>query len=177
MLNTLMDISEVETGAMKLNLRRVDVTELARGLTEFYADVAQDQGVAISLAENGAQAHCETMGDENRLRQAVGNLLDNAVKYTPAGGRVEVAVTQAAGQVVVTVRDSGIGIPPEDLPRVWERLYRGDKSRSQRGLGLGLSLVLAIAHAHGGDCQVKSAPGSGSEFTLRILALPGPPFL
>jgi heavy metal sensor kinase len=179
MLNTLMDISEVETGSMKLNLSRVDVTDLARGLTEFYAEVAEDRGVAISmaasLAANGDQPHCETMGDENRLRQAVGNLLDNAVKYTPAGGTVEVAVTQSSRDVVITVRDSGIGIPPEDLSRVWERLYRGDKSRSQRGLGLGLSLVRAIAQAHGGDCQVKSAPGSGSEFTLRIPALPGPP--
>jgi heavy metal sensor kinase len=165
MLNTLMDISEVETGAMKLNLRRVNVTELASQLTEFYAEVAEDQGLKISLA---AEGRCEAVADENRLRQAVANLLDNAVKYTPAGGRVEVAVKQAAGQVVVSVRDSGIGIAAEDLPRVWERLYRGDKSRSQRGLGLGLSLVKAIAQAHAGDCRVKSQPGTGSEFTLRI---------
>jgi signal transduction histidine kinase len=165
MLNTLMDISEVETGAMKLNLTRVDVTKLAGQLTEFYAEAAVDQGVAISLSADG---RCETIADENRLRQAVGNLLDNAVKYTPAGGRVDVAVTQAAGQVILQVRDSGIGIPPEDLPRVWERLFRGDKSRSQRGLGLGLSLVRAVARAHGGECRVLSQQGNGSEFTLRI---------
>jgi len=165
MLNTLMDISEAETGAMKLNLTRVDVTKLAGQLTEFYAEAAVDQGVAISLSSDG---RCETIADENRLRQAVGNLLDNAVKYTPAGGRVDVAVTQAAGQVILQVRDSGIGIPPEDLPRVWERLFRGDKSRSQRGLGLGLSLVRAVALAHGGECRVLSQQGNGSEFTLRI---------
>jgi len=168
MLNTLMDISEVETGAMKLNLQRVDVTELARQLTDFYAEVAEDRGLKISLS---AESHCETVADENRLRQAVANLLDNAVKYTPEGGRVEVAVKRTAGQVVVSVRDTGIGIPEEDLPRVWERLYRGDKSRSQRGLGLGLSLVRAIAQAHLGDCRVKSEPGQGSEFTLRIPVL------
>jgi signal transduction histidine kinase len=108
------------------------------------------------------------VADENRLRQAVANLLDNAVKYTPAGGRVEVGVKQAAGQVVVSVRDTGIGIEAEEVPRVWERLYRGDKSRSQRGLGLGLSLVKAIAQAHLGECRVKSEPGVGSEFVLRI---------
>ena len=68
----------------------------------------------------------------------------------------------------VSVRDSGIGIAREDLERIWERLYRGDKSRSQRGLGLGLSLVRAIAKAHGGDCTVNSEPGGGSEFILRI---------
>jgi signal transduction histidine kinase len=168
MLNTLMDISEVETGAMKLNLQRVDVTELARQLTEFYAEVAEDQGIKISLS---AENSCEAVADENRLRQAVANLLDNAVKYTPAGGQVEVAVKRTPSQVVVSVRDTGIGIPAEDLPRVWERLYRGDKSRSQRGLGLGLSLVRAIAQAHLGECRVKSEPGRGSEFTLRIPAL------
>jgi len=96
------------------------------------------------------------------------------VKYTPSGGHVEVAVKHAARRVVVSVLDSGIGIPPEDLPRVWERLYRGDKSRSQRGLGLGLSLVRAIAHAHGGDCRVQSEPGAGSVFTLWIPAIPIP---
>lgn len=165
MLNTLMDISEVETGAMKLNLRRVDVTELARQLTDFYAEAAEDRGIAISLA---AQGKCETVGDESRLRQAVGNLLDNAVKYTPEGGRVEVTVSRAAGMAVLSVKDTGIGIPAGELPQVWERLYRGDKSRSQRGLGLGLSLVRAIAQAHGGECRVTSQPGAGSEFTFRI---------
>jgi heavy metal sensor kinase len=165
MLNTLMDISEVETGAMKLNLKRVDVTELARQLTDFYAEVAEDRGLTIALS---AEGQCTIVADENRLRQAVANLLDNAVKYTPAGGRVEVGVKQAAGQVVVSVKDTGIGIPPEDLARVWERLFRGDKSRSQRGLGLGLSLVRAIAQAHAGECRVKSEPGAGSEFTLRL---------
>jgi signal transduction histidine kinase len=168
MLNTLMDISEVETGAMKLNLKRVDVTELARQLTDFYAEVAEDRGLTIRLSAKGS---CETVADENRLRQAVANLLDNAVKYTPAGGRVEVGVEQAGGRVVVRVRDTGIGIPADELTRVWERLYRGDKSRSQRGLGLGLSLVRAIAQAHAGDCRVKSDPGGGSEFTLRIPAI------
>jgi len=165
MLNTLMDISEVETGAMKLNPSRVDVAELAAQLTEFYAEVAEERGLTISMVTQG---RCETEADENRLRQAVGNLLDNAVKYTPSGGRVEVGVEGAGGRVMVRVRDTGIGISAEDAPRVWERLYRGDKSRSQRGLGLGLSLVRAIAQAHGGDCVVKSEEGKGSEFTLII---------
>ena len=94
MLNTLMDISEVETGAMKLNLRRVDLTALVSQLTEFYGEVAQDKGVAISLA--AAEGPCEAIADENRLRQALANLLDNAVKYTPTGGHVEVAVRPGA---------------------------------------------------------------------------------
>jgi heavy metal sensor kinase len=165
MLNTLMDISEVETGAMKLNRTKVDVAELARQLADFYGEVAEDNGLSISFSSQGA---CETFADENRLRQGVANLLDNAVKYTPSGGSVQVAVRALAGQVRIMVRDTGIGIAAEDLDRVWERLYRGDKSRSQRGLGLGLSLVRAIARAHGGECSVSSNPGKGSEFVLRI---------
>jgi len=90
------------------------------------------------------------------------------VKYTPAGGRVQVSVQSYHSQVRVSVRDNGTGIAPEDLDRIWDRLYRGDKSRSQRGLGLGLSLVRAIARAHGGDCLVSSAPGAGSEFVIYI---------
>ena len=179
MLNTLMDISEVETGAMKLNLTRVDVAKLARDLTEFYAEVAEERGIALALTAVKAGAGCEILADENRLRQAVANLLDNAVKYTPAGGWVKVGVTrfaegparfnrESAARVEVSVRDSGIGIAEEDIPRVWERLYRGDKSRSQRGLGLGLSLVRAIAQAHGGECRVRSMVGEGSEFTLVV---------
>jgi heavy metal sensor kinase len=165
MLNTLMDISEVETGAMKLKLARVDIARLATELTEFYAEVAEERGLSISITTGG---DCTTMADENRLRQALGNLLDNAVKYTPAGGAVQVSARPACGHVLVCVRDSGIGISPEDVSRIWERLYRGDKSRSQRGLGLGLSLVRAIAQAHGGDCEVKSEEGKGAEFTLKI---------
>jgi heavy metal sensor kinase len=165
MLNTLMDISEVETGAMKLNLRRVNIAQLARQLAEFYAEAAEEQDVIISMP---GDAPCEAVADENRLRQAVANLLDNAVKYTPAGGSVEVSVRQAGGHASIIVRDTGIGIPAEELSHIWERLYRADKSRSQRGLGLGLSLVRAIARAHGGECTVKSEPGKGSQFTLRI---------
>lgn len=165
LLNSLMDISEVETGAMKLDLRRIDLAALAAQLTEFYGEAAQEKSVAITMAP---AARCEVMADENRVRQALANLLDNAVKYTPAGGQVEVAVRAAGGQAVVSVRDSGIGIPEAELARIWERLYRSDKSRSQRGLGLGLSLVRAIAQAHGGECRVTSGPGAGSEFTLQI---------
>jgi len=168
MLNTLLDISEVETGAMKLNLKRVDAAEIVRELAEVYRDVAEEKNVslAISAPEHG----CSVTADENRLRQAVGNLIDNAVKYTDAGGEVRVEAQRAGDQVVISVRDSGIGIPHEEIPHVWERLYRGDKSRSQRGLGLGLSLVKAIVQAHAGECEVESAAGSGSTFILQLNA-------
>lgn len=168
MLNTLLDISEVETGAMKLSLKRVDVVEIVRELADVYRDVAEEKNVALVISD--AAAPCVVTADENRLRQALGNLLDNAVKYTEPGGEVRVDARRDADQVIISVRDSGIGIPSEEIPHVWERLYRGDKSRSQRGLGLGLSLVKAIVQAHAGECSVESPAGGGSTFTLQLPA-------
>jgi signal transduction histidine kinase len=108
------------------------------------------------------------------MRQVLANLVDNAVKYTPAGGRVEIAVTRNGGGAVVEVRDTGIGMSREELPRIWERLYRGDQSRSERGLGLGLSLVRAIVEAHGGQVTVESTPGQGTRFLLTLPPKPVP---
>jgi signal transduction histidine kinase len=96
------------------------------------------------------------------------NLIDNAIKYTPAGGRVDIEACRKEQEVVITVKDTGVGIPDEELDRIWDRLYRGDRSRSQRGLGLGLSLVKAIVGAHRGYVEVSSVPGAGSVFTVYL---------
>jgi signal transduction histidine kinase len=102
------------------------------------------------------------------MRQAFANLLDNALKYTPEGGTVRLSCAVEAGRVTVRVRDTGMGIPSNEQSRIWERLYRGDKSRSQRGLGLGLSLVKAIVEAHHAEVSVQSQLGQGSEFIVSI---------
>jgi signal transduction histidine kinase len=96
------------------------------------------------------------------------NLIDNAVKYTPAGGRVEVEVLREADAALLRVRDTGPGIPADELPRIFDRLFRGDTSRTERGLGLGLSLVKAIVEAHAGSVQVSSEPRRGSTFTVTL---------
>jgi signal transduction histidine kinase len=108
--------------------------------------------------------------DATRLRQAFGNLLDNALKYTPEGGSVTITASIQDGRAVVRFGDNGVGIPAAERGRIWERLYRGDKSRSQRGLGLGLSVVKAVVEAHGGAASVSSEPGQGSEFTVTLPA-------
>jgi signal transduction histidine kinase len=99
-------------------------------------------------------------------------LLDNALKYTPSGGKVKISAHSEVDGVVIVCQDSGIGISEEETPKIWERLYRADKSRSQRGLGLGLSLVRAFVNAHGGRAEVQSTPGQGSNF---MVYLPTPP--
>jgi signal transduction histidine kinase len=100
------------------------------------------------------------------MRQVFANLLDNALKYTPANGAVIISVHDEPSQVLVRFRDTGIGIPVEEQGKIWTRLYRGDKSRSEHGLGLGLSLVKAVVEAHKGRVDVTSQVGSGSIFTV-----------
>ena len=165
MLNTLMDISEAETGTMALRLQETNLAELIARTLELYEDVAEERGVGI---ETGVTDGLIVNVDPNRMRQALANLIDNALKYTPRGGRVKIVATGDAGGVVLTVSDTGVGITSEELPRIWDRLYRGDKSRSTRGLGLGLSLVKAIVEAHQGSVSVESAPGQGTRFTVRL---------
>jgi signal transduction histidine kinase len=174
MLNTLMDISEAETGTMRLNRERVNLTGLVREAVEIYEDAAEEKRVTVTL-EDSAAGDLWVDVDRIRMRQVLANLLDNALKYTPPGGSVAVAARLAGGDVQLSVSDTGVGIPPEELPRIWERLYRGDKSRSERGLGLGLSVVKAIVEAHGGRVTVQSAPDRGSRFVLHLTAAGPPP--
>jgi signal transduction histidine kinase len=172
MLKILMDISEAETGTMRLNLETLSLPALVRDVLELYAMVAEERQVAVSTR---LPEHLDFQADRARIQQVLGNLLDNAIKYTPPGGRVEIAAHLANQEVLITVRDTGIGIPPEEVPRIWERLYRGDKSRSQKGLGLGLSLVKAVVQAHHGRVAVASQPDHGSEFTIHLPLRQTPP--
>src|SRR5262249_61137219 len=109
-------------------------------------------------------------GSRDRLRQVFANLLDNAIKYTPEGGSVRIGVAHADDSAVVSVADTGTGIAPQHLPRIWERLYRADPSRSERGLGLGLSLVKAYVIAHGGTVEARSEPARAPTFIVRLPA-------
>ena len=170
MLNTLMDISEAESGAMQLRREPVRLAEVVARAVDLYRDVAETKGVVLNAVTgvDGGPEDVVVMGDRTRLEQVAANLIDNALKYTTAGGRVDVEVARDGEWAVLSVRDTGVGIPPEELPRIWDRLFRGDASRTERGLGLGLSLVRAIVAAHGGTVDVTSKPGQGSVFTVRL---------
>jgi len=164
-LNALLDVAEAEAGMMKLDRAPTDLRRLTQEVVEVYQYVAEEKRVTIRA--DSAQP-CVAAVDPARMRQVFANLLDNALKYTPAGGSVTIQTRQEPASVVVAFRDTGIGIPAVEQDRIWARLYRGDKSRSQRGLGLGLSLVKAIVEAHHGAVSVKSKVGEGSEFTVRL---------
>jgi len=165
MLNTLMDISEAESGAMPLHREQLDLKDAAERALELYREVAEAKDVALDMGvANGAMV----MADRVRIEQVAANLIDNAIKYTPAGGRVTVDVESLDGRSILRVSDTGVGIAAPELPRIWARLFRGDRSRTTRGLGLGLSLVKAIVEAHGGTVDVTSEPGKGSAFTVSL---------
>jgi signal transduction histidine kinase len=165
MLNTLMDISEAEHGAMKLAKEPLNVQALITQTVELYRDVAEEKALQLSTS---VPSELSIHADRNRMQQVLANLLDNAIKYTPRGGQVSLAARSHQQHVVITVTDTGIGIPSEDLSKIWDRLYRGDTSRSQRGLGLGLSLVKAIVQAHQGVVEVSNNGDRGSCFALYL---------
>ena len=165
MLNTLMDISEAEAGMLRLQRQPTDLNHLLAEVVDVYRLVAEEKGVALEQTPAGPLT---ASVDPVRLRQVFGNLLDNAVKYTATGGRVTVTAAADGPRLCVRVRDTGMGIAADELDKIWTRLYRGDKSRTQRGLGLGLSLVKAMVQAHGGEVSVTSTPGLGSEFQVRL---------
>ena len=167
MLKTLMDVTEAEAGVMRLNREPADLKELLLEVIELYQYVAEEKRITITT---GFAAQETALADPVRIRQVFANLLDNAIKYTPAGGSVRISTQPQGERVMVEFADTGTGISHEEQPKIWERLYRGDKSRSQRGLGLGLSLVRAIVEAHGGKAEVESQPGRGSKFRVYLPA-------
>jgi signal transduction histidine kinase len=165
LLRALMEISEAEAGMLRLERAPCDLAELARRAVDLYDEVAQAKGQMLTFAPGGA---VPINGDAVRLRQVAANLVDNACKYTPAGGRIDVRVGVDGGRAVLTLSDNGPGVPESEQARIWERLYRGDKSRSEAGLGLGLSLVRAVVVAHGGEVAVRNAPAGGAVFEVRL---------
>jgi signal transduction histidine kinase len=164
LLDALMDLAEAETGAMRLRHDTVDLVAAVREAMELYTEVAEEKAVELTLDAGPGIPSIE--GDRLRLTQVFANLIDNAVKYTPGPGSVTVTIAPSEGGVAAVVSDTGPGIPASDQPRIWDRLYRGDQSRSQRGLGIGLSLVRAIVHAHGGRATVESSEGAGARFRI-----------
>jgi signal transduction histidine kinase len=167
MVNTMLDISEAEAGAIKLIMEKTDMARIVQDACELFRPAAAEKGLTLTFGISDAD-NLFVYGDMQRLQRMVANLLDNALKYTPSGGTVTVSVTANEGQVDFSVSDTGIGISKDDLPHIFTRFYRCDQSRSQAGIGLGLSLTRAIAKAHGGNIAAASDPGKGSEFIVTL---------
>lgn len=163
----LLELSRVEGGEVPLATVDVDLVELLQDLLAQVQPVAEEKGVALSFQAGEGML---IQGDLHRLRQIFVNLLENAIKYTPLGGSVSVEIAATAEQITVAVSDTGAGIAAEDLPFIFDRFYRVEKSRNRAvgGYGLGLSLVKSLTEAHGGRIEVVSEPDRGSTFTVYL---------
>ena len=168
LVDDLHDLALADAGQLRLERTPVNVSDLARTAVGQFDPVAEAAGVKLTLETS--EDVPEVLGDADRLAQALRNLLSNAIRHTPAGGQVTMRVGRSGEQVTIQVADTGSGIAPEDLPHVFDRFYRGDKSRSRRGggAGLGLAITRQLVTAHGGQIEVASAAGLGTTFTITL---------
>ncbi len=165
-VNTLLMISRTEAGVAAGSHEPLDLAQLVADVCELFAPLAEDRGISLTRRTPGT---CTVSGDSRLLQRAVANLVDNAIRYTPPGGAVFVAVASTGpGAVELGVEDTGPGVADKDRPQIFDRFYRASASRSETGAGLGLSLVRAAAEAHGGTAEVFSRPGEGATFWISL---------
>jgi two-component system OmpR family sensor kinase len=165
LVNDLLLLAQADAG-LQLHLQPVELDTLILDVYRQGQVIAQNTGVHVRL---GAEDQAVVLGDADRLRQLLLNLVDNAIKYTPSGGDVTLTLKRQAGWVQIVVEDTGAGIAPEDLPHIFDRFYRADRSRTRPGgAGLGLAIAKWVAEAHGGQLEVESRPGAGTIFTLYL---------
>jgi signal transduction histidine kinase len=162
-INTMMDITEIESGINRPEIEAIDITRLIHDAVEIFKPMADEKRLRLNVQMKDKLIF---HGDRKKLQRMVSNLLDNAIKYTPEGGSVSVTALSENEMLRIVFEDSGIGISDTDIPRIFERFYRCDKSRSQGGIGLGLSLAKAFAEAMHGTIRVKSILNRGSAFTV-----------
>ncbi|MCF6248610.1 MAG: HAMP domain-containing histidine kinase [Desulfobacula sp.] len=166
-LETIMDISEAETGVMNIDKKPVNLSVLIERIAEMYQLVAEEKEIRIKLS---IPERIEIMIDHTKISQALANILDNAIKFTSSGGIITLQALHKNNQIIIKIQDTGIGIGKDELPKIWDRLYRGDQSRTNKGLGLGLSIVKGIIKAHNGRIEVTSELDQGSTFIITLSA-------
>ena len=163
LINTMLMFTRIEQGTEKYPKSENDLTETVHSLCE---DMRIIDGKNITITEDLEDVTANV--NKEMFSLMTGNLIQNAVKYGKENGHVNVTLKSSGDYAVIKVSDDGIGIPEEDLPHIWERFYRSDKSRSTKGTGLGLALVKEIAEYHGGFAEAESTEGKGSCFTVKI---------
>ena len=166
LVDALLAVARDDTSTRTTHAQ-LDLAETVDATVTSFKSVAADRGLELSSA---TPEHLTVVGDRDQLRQVLVILLDNAVRYTPAGGRIHVQARPDGKDALVTVHDTGIGIPPDALEQVFDRFYRGDEARNRQsgGVGLGLAIARELVTRHAGKISVTSSEGAGSTFTIRI---------
>ncbi len=165
MLKIMMSVAEAESGTMHLNKERFDMAQSIENAISLYEYVAEEKNIVV---ESDLESDVSIHGDKTRIIQVWANLLDNGLKYGLDGGYVHISSRTVGKKVCVVFKDNGMGISESEIERIWERLYRGDRSRSQQGLGLGLNYVRAVVEAHEGTVSVVSSLGKGARFEVML---------
>ncbi|MCI0393670.1 MAG: ATP-binding protein, partial [Chloroflexi bacterium] len=171
LVEDLRTLSLAEAGQLPLRREPVDVGELLADVGVSFSGQAEQAGIELRIETNGDSPALTVTADAGRLDQVLGNLMANALRHTPPGGRIALSAEPAHDGVRITVRDTGEGIPPEDLPYIFDRFWRGDRSRSHAGnagAGLGLAIAQQLVQAHGGRIAAASEPGQGTTFTIEL---------
>ncbi len=162
----LLDLSRLESASEDSSSAPLDLAALAQEVAERYAAQAEQAGLAFDLDLQG-DSPILIQGNSEQITRAVGNLLDNAIKFTPTGGRVRLTVGQSTGWAELSVEDTGIGIPADDLPELFQRFHRGRNTAAYPGSGLGLAIVRRIVERHGGQVAVEN-PDEGTRFRVQL---------
>lgn len=163
-INTTLIISQTEAGLFPTSQEELDLLEVAQQTIDIFLPTAEAQGITLKFSSDQKKSFLKA--NRTAMQRMLGNLVDNAIKFTPPGGRVEIRITEETGRLSLIVSDTGSGIQPQDKEKIFKRFYRGDGSRSTPGNGLGLSLVRAIVIAYGGTIEVESTPGNGTTFRI-----------
>ena len=173
----LLSLARLESGQEFFDHQPLSLVLVLESCVVSHRDRAMTKNLALSFDPGDLDGNCLVLADEEAVRQIADNLIDNAIKYTHENGSVRVGCRMQRGMIAVEVADTGIGIPRDDLPRIFERFYRVDKARSRElgGTGLGLSIVKHLVQSIGGQLEVTSRVGSGSKFTVLFPRAAGPP--
>jgi len=164
MINTMLDIAQTEAGVIELSLGPVDINEIINDEYQLFLPIAQDKNINLLL--NKYNSPLIVIGDRSKLQRLIANLIDNAIKYTLSNGSVRISAIKNSSQIIVKISDTGIGIDQSDIPYIFNRFYRSDKSRSLAGNGLGLCLAQSIVKLHKGEIIVSSIVDKGSKFEI-----------
>ena len=166
MINTMLTIAQTDSGLSRPSQAPLDIHDVIHEMVELFQPAAEDKGISMRVK---LPEHPLTLtGDKTALKRVVANLLDNAVKLSGKGGMIKVAAAADTSKIIIEISDTGMGIDEKDMPHIFDRFYRGDKSRSEPGNGLGLSLALSIVRAHGGTIEVESEVDRGTVFRIRL---------